>query len=291
MLEIKNVSKSFNNKKVLDNCDLTIKDGSVFGLIGVNGAGKSTLLRLISGIYQNDKGEIYFNGKNTQKDETIRKDILFLSDDPYYSKTMTLKTLKSFYEEFYDFDEELYFKYLNKFNLEANKPLLNFSKGMRRQAFLIIAMAISPKLLILDEAFDGLDPLVRLEFKSLLINLINDKEITVIISSHNLRELEDICDSFGILEDGSIKNSGDIIDTKDMINKYQIAFKDNIDENLFKHFNIIRSTKNGRVYTLVIKGNKDEIINRLNSYHPLLIDVLNIDFEELFIYELESRGL
>ena len=290
MLRIENVKKSFLNHIILDKCNLEIIDGTIFGLVGINGAGKSTLLRSIAGIYTLDEGKITFNDIDTYNNPNIRKDILYLGDDVYYEKNATINSIKQFYATFYEFDEVNYQKYLNIFKLETNKPINNFSKGMKRQVFLLMALAIKPKLLLLDEAFDGLDPLVRLNIKKALFELLNDEEITVIISSHNLKELEDICDSFGILEDGQIKTSGDLNVSKDMINKYQIVLNEDVDEEYFKDFDVLHYHKLGRVITIVIKGDKDEVVTKLNTFNPLILDVININFEELFIYELESRG-
>ena len=290
MLRIENVKKSFLNHIILDKCNLEIIDGTIFGLVGINGAGKSTLLRSIAGIYTLDEGKITFNDIDTYNNPNIRKDILYLSDDVYYEKNATINSIKQFYTTFYEFDEVNYQKYLDVFKLETNKPINNFSKGMKRQVFLLMALAIKPKLLLLDEAFDGLDPLVRLNIKKALFELLNDEEITVIISSHNLKELEDICDSFGILEDGQIKTSGDLNISKEMINKYQIVLHDDVQEDYFKDLDILHYHKIGRVITLVVKGDKEEIVSKLNALDPLILDVININFEELFIYELESRG-
>lgn len=290
MLRIENVKKSFLNHIILDKCNLEIIDGTIFGLVGINGAGKSTLLRSIAGIYTLDEGKITFNDIDTYNNPNIRKDILYLSDDVYYEKNATINSIKQFYTTFYEFDEVNYQKYLDVFKLETNKPINNFSKGMKRQVFLLMALAIKPKLLLLDEAFDGLDPLVRLNIKKALFELLNDEEITVIISSHNLKELEDICDSFGILEDGQIKTSGDLNISKEMINKYQIVLHDDVQEDYFKDLDILHYHKIGRVITLVVKGDKEEIVSKLNALNPLILDVININFEELFIYELESRG-
>ena len=202
MINIMNLVKSFNDKKVLDNLNISIEDGTVFGLIGINGAGKSTLLRLISGVYSQDLGIVEVGGECVFENEKIKKDIIYVSDDPYFPFSSTIKSLKVFYSSFYNLNEDLYQKYLSMFNLKENALISSFSKGMKRQVSLLFAMAISPKYLLLDECFDGLDPLVRLNFKKALTELIQDKKITVIISSHNLKELEDICDSFGILENG-----------------------------------------------------------------------------------------
>ena len=290
MLEIKNIYKSFKDYEVLSNCNLTIDAGSIFGLVGINGAGKSTLLRTIAGIYESDSGEVLFDGENTSTNVNIRKDILLIADDPYFEKTTTIEDMKVFYKSFYEFDEIIFAKYLAMFGLDPNKRLSEFSKGMKRQAFLLIALAIRPKLLLLDEAFDGLDPLVRLNFKKALTELIEDRNITVIISSHNLKELEDICDSFGILENAFIKTSGDLVASKDLVNKYQVVYADDKEASDFEGLDVLHFSKLGRVITLVIRGEESKVLEELNRDNPIILDVLAVNFEELFIYEVESRG-
>ncbi len=285
MLEIKNVCKAFGEKNVLDNVSLNINFGSIFGLVGVNGAGKSTLLRSIAGVYKIDDGTILFDGLDTYNDYEVRKNILLVSDDPYYPYGSSISSLKDFYKGFYDLDEEAYKKYLDLFGLDEKANISNFSKGMKRQAMLLIALACKPKLLLLDEAFDGLDPIVRVHIKNALSDLIEDNKSLIIISSHNLKELEDICDSYGILEDGHIETYGDLIESKANINKYQLAFKDAIDMGMFKDFDILYKNGEGRIITLVIKGDKQEVSEKLEKLNPLILDVLNVNFEELFIYE------
>ena len=288
MLRINNISKSFGDKKVLDDLALEINDSSIFGLVGVNGAGKSTLLRCVSGIYQTDEGNIEFDGEDTYRNEKIRKDIFFVNDDPYYPMASTIGTLKEFYEAYYDIDEEAYQKNLKAFGLEEDKPVNSFSKGMKRQTLLLFALSIKPELLLLDEAFDGLDPIVRYNLKRSLYDFIEDSRATIIISSHNLKELEDICDSYGILENGRIETYGDLLEARQNINKYQLAFKEDIDESVFNDFDLLHKSKEGSIYTLVIKGDKEETLSRLRELDPLILDALSVNFEELFIYEHEG---
>lgn len=285
MLEIKNVTKAFKDKSVLDNVSLNIDHGSIFGLVGVNGAGKSTLLRSVAGIYSLDDGLVLFEGLDTYVDPEIRKRIFLVSDDPYYPYGSSIKSLKMFYKSFYDFDEEVYQKYLNLFKLSETDNISNFSKGMKRQALLLIALACKPELLLLDEAFDGLDPIVRVHIKNALSDLIEDNNSLIIISSHNLKELEDICDSYGILENGHIETYGDLLESKTNINKYQLAFKEEVDIEMFKGFDVLYKNMEGRIVTLVIKGNREDVSKKLEALNPLILDVLNVNFEELFIYE------
>lgn len=290
MLNIINVHKSFGEKEVLNGVNLEINEGSIFGLVGINGSGKSTLLRIISGVYETDFGWVLFNDANTYKDASIRKEILYVSDDPYYPQNSTIHTLKDLYASFYNLDEERFYKYLKMFGLDEYKQISTFSKGMKRQTSLAFALAIKPKLLLLDECFDGLDPLVRLTFKKALVDLLEDEKITVIISSHNLKELEDVCDSFGILEDGRIETYGDLLETKDNIAKFQLAYDVELDKEFFNELNVLSFKKEGRVITLVVKDKLEEARQFLKKSNPILIDELPVTFEELFIYEVESRG-
>lgn len=289
MIEIIGLKKSFKDKEVLDNINLKIEDGKVFGLVGINGAGKSTLLRLLCGVYKADNGSILIDGNEVYENERVKKDIFFLPDEPYYSNNTTPFSLKDIYKVFYNLDEEKYLQYINSFQLPLKKSMNKFSKGMKRQVFISLALAIKPKYLLLDEAFDGLDPLARLTFKRALIDLIDECNSTVIISSHSLRELEDICDSYGLLDNKNILSNGSIDEALTSVHKYQIAFekemeKENFDIN-FKTFN-----KDGRIIKVVVKEDYNEFSKLISKYNPLLVDEIPIDFEELFIIEVESRG-
>lgn len=290
MIKIKNLNKSFDTKKVLQNLNIEIKDGEVFGLVGINGAGKSTLLRTISGVYKADSGIVYIDNQDVFDNPNIKKDIFFLSDDPYFPPNSTAQSILNFYKSFYALNEIKFYEIINKFNLDISRTVNNFSKGMKRQLYIALALAIAPKYLLLDEAFDGLDPLARLIFKRTLNEILEEKQITVIISSHSLRELEDICDSYGLLDNGIITNTGSIEDRKLIYHKYQLAFNSELNKEDFKDLNIVSFNRIGRIIKIVAKGNDEEIFNTLQKYNPLLIDKINIDFEELFIIEVERKG-
>ena len=291
MLNIINLIKRFDDKTVLNGVELELKEGTIFGLVGINGASKSTLLRCIAGVYETDFGWVLLDDKNTYKNVATRKDIIYIPDEMYFPSKSTIKTMREFYESFYELDEERYYKYLKMFNLDEYKQISTFSKGMKRQTALLFALAIKPKLLLLDECFDGLDPLVRLSFKKALVDLIEDDKITVIISSHNLKELEDICDTFGILDNGKINTYGDLIDSKENVVKFQVAYDDEKEADFFKELNVVSFKKEGKVITLVVKGNIDEARKIITSSSPLLMNEVPVNFEELFIYEVERRGL
>lgn len=290
MIQIKNLDKRFGKNKVLDNLDLVINDGDVFGLVGINGSGKSTLLRTISGVYEADSGTVEYDGINVFENPNVKKDIFFLSDNPYYPNNSSINTILDFYKSFYDVDVDRFNRIVNKFKLNFNKPINNFSKGMKRQLFIALAISICPKYLFLDEAFDGLDPLARLIFKRELLDLIEEKQITVVISSHSLRELEDICDKYGLLDQGRIDNKGSINESKANYHKYQLAFEKEIDKDAFKGIDVVSFNKVGRIIRIVTKGNEEEISSKLKALNPILIDKVEIDFEELFIIEVEGKG-
>ncbi len=290
MLKIDQLQKSFGNKQILNNLCLEIKEGTIFGLVGINGAGKSTLLRCIAGVYEPEQGSILFDGFDTYEDERIRNTIAFVSDEAYFPVGSTIKSVKLLYETMYDnFSNEDYQTYLDLFQLDENTSIVNLSKGNKRRVSLLFALCTKPKLLLLDEAYDGLEPLARYKFKNVLTQLIEDEQITVIISSHNLKELEDICDSFGILEDGKMMEYGDLSESKENINKYQIVFNQDLDEHAFEAFDILHINHEGRVYKIVARGNQDTVLAQIQAMHPLLVDVLQVNFEELFIYELEAK--
>lgn len=289
MLKISGLCKNFGTHEVLKDLNLEIQSGSIFGLVGINGAGKSTLLRTIAGVYEPDCGSVFLNEKDTYRDESIRKKIAFVSDEQYYHIGATIKSASEMYRMMYDFDEEAYRRYLKMFDLKEDFSILNLSKGNKRRVALLFALSVKPDLLLLDEAYDGLEPLVRLRFKQELAQLV-EEGMTVIISSHNLKELEDICDSFGILENGKIMDHGDLGESKELINRYQIVFEEEVDEEVFSNFDILHEEHEGRVYKLVIRGEEEKVMEQIESLHPVLVDVLSVNFEELFIYELEGRS-
>ena len=288
MLNIRCVSKKLGNKKVLDQVNLQIQDGSIFGLVGPNGAGKSTLLRILAGVIREDAGVVTWDNEPIFDNPAVKKDILFISDEPYYFYNASISDMKQFYQLWYpSFDEDEYAHYLKLFHLDEKMPLAQFSKGMKRQAFIIFALAIAPKLLLLDEVFDGLDPMMRLMFQRALAKSVEEKKMTVLISSHNIRELEDICDSFGILDDHCITTSGDIESVRENVHAIQLAFKEEVDPSLFDVLSIRVESKFAK---LVVKGNVEKIINYLRSLDPVILEVQNINLEEVFLYEMEKKG-
>lgn len=290
VLKLKDVTKKLGNKLVLNNCNLEVPKGSILGIIGVNGAGKSTLLRCIAGVYQVDSGSITFNENEIYENEEVKKDILFLSDNPYFANNDTIKSLKEFYQVFYDrFDETKYREYLKITKLNENEPLRSFSKGMRRQAFIILMLSLNPKLLILDESFDGLDPMMKIIMKRVITNLVVDEETIVVISSHSLNDVESICDHYVIMDNNTICDMEEMDMNNEKYHRLQLAFKEEKTVDDFNAFDIINIDINGRVVNLVLEGELDFIKQQLEELDPLMVDVLDISLEELFISKMEGN--
>lgn len=285
MIKITDVKKSFNEKVVLNQMNIHIKPGTIFGLIGINGSGKSTLLRLLSGVITPDTGIIEIDEHHLTDDRSSRKDIFYLSDNPPHGQFTTFKDLYNLYSVFYSMNPSIYHDVLNMFNLDTNMQLSKCSKGMKRQGYLALAFATKAKYLLLDEAFDGLDPKSRLKFRKYLMSTFDDDQI-IIISSHSLRELEDVCDSFGLIDNGYFKTHGNIIQTLSDIKKYRVISSD-IDKDIFKNSkDFLYYKKDGRVYTL-FENNKIDIQSLLIHENVLAVDELLMTFEEYFIIQDE----
>ena len=286
MIEIKGLGKSYGPKKVLEKVNLTVPDASVFGLVGINGAGKTTLLRMMADVLRPDEGTVEYDGENIAGNAKKRKELFFLPDDPYYAAGTTVEKLVELYKSFYSFDDELFSRYEKLFSLERRTPVRNFSKGMKRQAFAALALACRPKYLLLDEAFDGLDPLARLELKRGIISL---EGTTAVISSHSLRELEDICSGFALLDGGAVADAGDLSETLERVHKFQAAFDEPVPRERFP-FECLSFESEGRVVRFVVRGGREEIVSALKALSPIFVEEIKVDFEELFLCEVKSRG-
>lgn len=289
MIELLHVNKCLGKKHVIKDLDLTIEDGVIFGLIGPNGAGKSTLLRLLSGIYQCDGGSIQMDGERIYDNAERKRDILFISDEPFQFFHATLHDMKGFYQTWYTVDEEVYHSYLQLFQLDEHKPIVNFSKGMKRQAFIILGLAIAPRYLLLDEAFDGLDPIMRRHFKQAIAKRISEKSMTVIISSHDLMEMQDLCDHFAMLEEGALTTGGGMEDTLKELHRIQMAFEKEPSSAVFQELDIVSLEIRSKVVNLYVRGDVEKITAYLQTLQPLMMEVLPVNLEELFIQEVSYR--
>lgn len=291
MIEIRDLSKHFDTKPVLNQVRWDVPKASIYGLVGPNGAGKSTLLRLIAGVLKPDEGQITVDGKDVYDNPLIKKRILFVSDDPFFLPQSTIKEMRSFYEIFYpSFNDALYYKLLQLFRLDEKARIQDFSKGMKRQAGVILALSVNPDVLLLDEAFDGLDPVMRLTLKRILADELINRQMTVVISSHNLRELEDICDRIAMLNEHTITIQDEIENIRTQYHKLQIGYTQAQDDAFFKGLNTLHLEKRGNVYMLVLKGDASTTLEAIKATHPALLEEIPITMEEVFVYEMEGQG-
>ncbi len=291
MIELKNLSKSFDKHHlVLENLSCTIPDNAIYGLVGANGAGKSTLLRLINSIYKPTQGEVLVDGKPAYDTEDIKKQMVFVPDDLFFFSGYSLTETANFYKALYpNFDLDFVLKEAKTLKLDPKANLSTFSKGMKRQCALLCALATKAKYMFFDETFDGLDPVIRKFFKDLIVRQMSEKETTIIMTSHNLRELEDICDNLGLLYKGSILFEGDIDTLKTNMFKVQISLKEDFDKDTFKDLDLLYFKKVGTVATLIIKE-KENSKKILEDLKPIILDYLPLTLEEIFIYQMEALG-
>lgn len=291
MIEIKGVSKRYDKEDVLQNLNCTIKENCIYGLAGANGSGKSTLLRLINGILIPDKGSIKIRKEKTFDNEKIKQNMVFIPDDLYFYPSYTLLDMAKFYQAMYKkFDMEYLKKLANHLHLATNQKLSSFSKGMKRQCALILALSTRSKYMFFDETFDGIDPVIRNFFKKAMAKQMEEDKTTIIMTSHNLRELEDICDNLGLLYNGGILFESDIDSIKTNMFKVQISLKENFDKEDFKDLEVLSFKKVGSIATLIIKDEKQESRDILEKMNPIILDYLPLTLEEVFIYEMEALG-
>ncbi len=290
MIEINGVTKRFSEKIALDNVAFSIPKGSVFGLVGSNGSGKSTLLRLISGVYSAEDGEILVDGIAPFNSPKIKEQICYLADTPYFVHQSNIEEMAKLYKSVYPTFSDEKFDYLKSvFPLDTKVKISTMSKGMQRQAALMLCLSVRPKYLLLDEAFDGLDPVMRKVLKTLLTDGAAEG-MTTIIASHNLRDLDYLCDRVGLLHFGKILFSDDIEALKSNVHKIQLAFERTPDMSVFSEIDVIKTEKTGSLIQLIVKGEEAEIMAFLNKLNPVFIEAITPSFEEIFMYELEVKG-
>ena len=291
MIKIDKLSKKYEKDYVLKNLSCTILDNSIYGLVGANGSGKSTLLRTIMGIYEADSGVISVSGESVYDNEIIKQKMVFVQDDLFFYPGYTLMDTARYYQSMYkDFDINYLKELAGMLNLSLDKKISTFSKGMKRQCALICAICTNADYMFFDETFDGLDPVIRNTMKKILIKQMNKKDTTIVMTSHNLRELEDICDNLGLLYQGGILFESDVDTIKTNMFKVQISFENNFDKEDFEDFDILSFKKTGSVATIIIKDNDGKSKNKLEKMKPLILDYLPLTLEEVFIYEMEALG-
>ena len=291
MIKLTGVTKKFGDFTALDSVDLTIPKGTSFGLLGSNGAGKSTILRLLSGIYSPDSGEVSIDGETVFDNTDIKQRVFFINDETVQFGSFTLNGLKKYYKGFYpNFSEELFEELREKVNLPANKRTDSFSKGMKRQAIVITGLACQTDYLLLDEAFDGLDPTMRIIVKRMLVDAMLDRQLTTIISSHNLKEINEVCDSVALLHQGKALFNRDLDSVKGSIHKVQAAFKGEYSREDFEKYGILHYSRSQSIHYIIMKGSEEEIRAKLSEKDPIVLDLIPLSLEEIFIYEMEGMG-
>ena len=292
MISIKNIMKKYDDFIAVNHIDFEMKEGMVFGLIGTNGAGKSTLLRMICGVIKPDEGEITLDGENVYDNPKVKEKIFFISDEPYFFPHGTATDMEAYYSMVYkSFDRTEYYKLLEQFDLDPKRKIATFSKGMKKQLAVILALASKTDYILCDETFDGLDAVIRQAIKSLIAKEMGERGLTPIIASHNLRELEDICDTVGLLHKGGLLLSKDLDEMKCQIQKIQCVFTDDSEyEKALSILNIIKKEKRGTLYTFTVRGNREETTAKLASLNTVFSEIVPLSLEEIFISETEVVG-
>ena len=291
MIKVTNVCKSFDDFQVLTSLSLHVPKGTIYGLIGPNGAGKTTIINHITGCLRPDSGIITVDDEEIYENETAKQSILSIADDWFHFGTYTIKQMAKFYRDIYhDFSQERYEKLKEVFRLDEKKQIRKFSKGQKKQIAFWLALSAMPKVLILDEPLDGLDPVMRKQVLNLVIADVADRELTCMVSSHNLRELEDICDWVGIIHEGRLILEKPLDDVKGGVCKYQVSYKNDESEFLNSLDGVLAIDHTGSVFSVIVRGNPDEIQTRLMEKEPVLMDRISLTLEEVFIYELGGLG-
>lgn len=292
MIQIDHVSKSFDRIIAVNDLSLTIEEGKVFGLLGTNGAGKSTLMRMICGVFRPDQGSIQSDNRSIYENPEVKQEIFYISDDAYYFSNASAEDMIRFYRLSYSaFQTERIYELLDKFSLDKKRRISTFSKGMKKQISLLLGICSGAKWLFCDESFDGLDPVMRQAVKSLFAQEMCDRDFTPVIASHNLRELEDICDHVGLLHQGGILLSRDLEDLKSDLHKVQLALEgEDISDYLGQRLDILNIEKRGSLYTVTAKGDLDIIMTVIRAKEPVFCESLPLSLEEIFISETGVHG-
>ena len=286
MIEVRDAVKKFDGFAALDGTTLTVPAGSVYGLVGPNGAGKSTLIRHLTGIYRQDSGEVTIGGEQVWENAALKARIAAIPDDWYFFMQSTVRDMMRFYKGFYpSFSMERYEKLKEVFNIDEKRAIRRLSKGMQKQVAFWLALSCMPDYLVLDEPVDGLDPVMRRQVWSLVMGDVAQRGTTVLVSSHNLRELEDVCDHVGIMDHGRVLLERSLAQLQDNMVKLQVVFQDGVGE-VPADLPVLHASKIGRIHTLIMRMNAQEATARVAAYNPLLVDAVPLTLEEIFVYEL-----
>ena len=292
MIEVKNVVKTFDGFRALDGLTMTVPTGSIYGLVGPNGAGKSTVLRHITGIYRQDEGDIAVDGQAVYENPSVKERLTAIPDELYYFLTASTRDMMQFYKGFYPkFDQKRYEALKDVFTtVDEKRPIRRLSKGMQKQSAFWLSLCCRPDYLILDEPVDGLDPVMRRQVWSLLMSDVAEYGTTVLVSSHNLRELEDVCDHVGVLSRGKVLVERSLSELQGSVVKMQVVFQEREMPELPADMQVLHVSQVGRIHTLIVRGDAAEVTNRFAVYAPILMEALPLTLEEIFIYELGGEN-
>ncbi len=291
MIELTNVSMSYGKIRSLENVNARVKDGSIFGLIGSNGSGKSTMLRILCGVIKPDCGSVTYDGLPVWENDLVKQDIVYLSDEQYFLPHCTINDMRKLYKTVYSsFSDEAFKRLQSIFTLDCNRKINTFSKGMKKQASVMLGISARPKYLLCDETFDGLDPVVRQLVKRILAEESADGGMTTIIASHNLREMEDICDTVGLLHKGDLLFVRELDDMKSEFHKVQAIFEGEFDASKLVPMKILGYSKRGSLVSFIARGTLDEINRQMIEKSPTFYETVPLTLEEIFISEMEEKG-
>ena len=291
MIKVKKLVKDFGNFRALENLTITVKKGSVYGLVGPNGAGKTTILKILAGIYTNDSGEAKIDNEDVFENIAIKERVTFISDDLFFYPTYTIKDTAKHYAGLYkNWSWERFNSLKEIFKIDVNRKVRRLSKGMQKQVAFWLSISARPDIMLLDEPVDGLDPVMRRNVWRLILSDVAERGTTVLVSSHNLRELEDVCDHVGIMHNGRVVLEKALDDIKGNTHKLQLAFSGEIKQELIDRLNPVHKESYGSVTILIVKGDAEEITETVKNYSPLICDILPLTLEEVFIYELGGLG-
>lgn len=291
MIRMTGVVKRFGTHTALEQLDCDIDNETIYGLVGPNGAGKSTMLRLIAGIYRADRGQVLVDEEPVFENEVLKNRVFYLSDELYFLPHGTMNTMANFYAGYYNrFSMDLYRKLCGIFPLNPNQRIATFSKGMQRQAGLILAISCQPETLLLDEAFDGLDPVIRSLVRRLLVDYVADHGAAVVISSHNLRELEDLCDHIGLLHKGKLLLDRDLDTLRLGLCRFHCGFRKAPPREAFDGLDVLKFSNRGNLITLTARGDRETVEEYLQTLGPVFLEALPLTLEEVFIQEMEEAG-
>lgn len=291
MIKISNLTKKFDNLTALDSLTMNVPRGSVYGLVGPNGAGKTTAIKHIAGVMRQNSGDVLISDSPVYENVAVKQKMVYIPDDVFFFPSYTIKDMKKFYKSVYpEWNEERFEKLGEVFEIDQSRRVQRLSKGMQKQVAFWLGICTMPELMILDEPVDGLDPVMRRKVWSLILQDVAERETTVLISSHNLRELEDVCDHVGIMHKGKLVIEKQLDDIKSDVHKLQLAFEGKISDKLIGELAPMHTSQYGSVTLLIVRGESDKILETVNKYSPVLCDIIPLTLEEVFIYELGGLG-